>query len=184
MPCTGSRDTLDRPAPMSHEKAKVGRIVVGVDESASAAAALRWAAGADLDVTPRRAIAASAPASETRADTTSVRPSSPSCTGGSIDVNVERDPGTVNVTHQLEIGPFTFGEITADPFTGRPINPVIRLREFIELAKLAHQAGGRCPRRITSHPISFRSGEWTCAIGEFDDGSRRMVTVAKWRNWA
>ena len=41
----------------------------------------------------------------------------------------------------FEIGLFTFGEITADPVTGRPIDPAVRLREFIDLAKLADQAG-------------------------------------------
>jgi probable LLM family oxidoreductase len=41
----------------------------------------------------------------------------------------------------FEIGVFTFGEITADPHTGRPIDPATRLSEFIELAKLADQAG-------------------------------------------
>lgn len=41
----------------------------------------------------------------------------------------------------FEIGLFTFGEITADPVTGRPIDPATRLREFIELAKLGDQAG-------------------------------------------
>jgi alkanesulfonate monooxygenase SsuD/methylene tetrahydromethanopterin reductase-like flavin-dependent oxidoreductase (luciferase family) len=41
----------------------------------------------------------------------------------------------------FEIGRFTFGEITADPDTGRPIDPAVRLREFIDLAKLADQAG-------------------------------------------
>ena len=33
----------------------------------------------------------------------------------------------------FEIGLFTFGEITADPVTDRPIDPAVRLREFIEL---------------------------------------------------
>ena len=42
---------------------------------------------------------------------------------------------------KFEIGLFTFGEITADPVTGRPRDPAVRLREFIELAKLADQAG-------------------------------------------
>ena len=37
----------------------------------------------------------------------------------------------------FEIGLFTFGEITADPHTGRPIDPAVRLREFVELATLA-----------------------------------------------
>ncbi|UOY03240.1 LLM class flavin-dependent oxidoreductase [Blastococcus sp. PRF04-17] len=41
----------------------------------------------------------------------------------------------------FEIGLFTFGEITADPATGRPLDPAIRLREFIDLAVLADQAG-------------------------------------------
>ena len=41
----------------------------------------------------------------------------------------------------FEIGLFTFGEITADPVTGRPIDPAVRLREFIDLAVLADQAG-------------------------------------------
>jgi hypothetical protein len=44
-------------------------------------------------------------------------------------------------THPFEIGLFTFGEITADPLTGRPIDPAVRLREFIELAKIGDQAG-------------------------------------------
>ena len=41
----------------------------------------------------------------------------------------------------FEIGLFTFGELTADPTTGRPIDPAVRLREFIDLAVLADQAG-------------------------------------------
>ncbi|HET9733451.1 MAG TPA: LLM class flavin-dependent oxidoreductase [Acidimicrobiales bacterium] len=36
---------------------------------------------------------------------------------------------------------FAFGEITADPATGRPIDPAVRLREFLDLAALADQAG-------------------------------------------
>lgn len=41
----------------------------------------------------------------------------------------------------IEIGVFTFGELTADPANGRPADPATRLREFVELAKLADQAG-------------------------------------------
>jgi probable LLM family oxidoreductase len=41
----------------------------------------------------------------------------------------------------FEIGLFTFGEITADPITSQPINPAVRLREFIELAKIADESG-------------------------------------------
>jgi hypothetical protein len=42
---------------------------------------------------------------------------------------------------------------------------------------------GGTPPRIVSHPIGFGSGEWTCVIGEFEDGSR-MVSAAKWRDGA
>ena len=41
----------------------------------------------------------------------------------------------------FEIGIFTFGEITTDPSTGRHADPAVRLREFIDLARLADQAG-------------------------------------------
>jgi probable LLM family oxidoreductase len=41
----------------------------------------------------------------------------------------------------FEIGLFTFGEITADPTTGRPLDPATRLRELIRLAELADEAG-------------------------------------------
>ncbi len=47
----------------------------------------------------------------------------------------------MSVPRPFEIGLFTFGEITADPVTGRPIDPAVRLREFIELAKIADEAG-------------------------------------------
>jgi hypothetical protein len=43
-------------------------------------------------------------------------------------------------------------------------------------------AGVRAPQ-ITSHPIRFGAGEWTCVVGEFEGGGR-MVTVAKWRDGA
>ena len=42
---------------------------------------------------------------------------------------------------------------------------------------------GGTPPQIVSHPIKFGSGEWTCVIGEFENGTR-MVTVAKWRDGA
>ncbi|WP_284741780.1 MULTISPECIES: hypothetical protein [Actinomycetes] len=42
--------------------------------------------------------------------------------------------------------------------------------------------GGSVPQ-ITAHPIRFGSGEWTCVVGEFEDGSR-MVTVARWKDGA
>jgi hypothetical protein len=45
------------------------------------------------------------------------------------------------------------------------------------------QATGGTPAQIRSHPIKFGSGDWTCVVGEFENGSR-MVTVAKWRDGA
>ncbi len=42
---------------------------------------------------------------------------------------------------QFEIGLFTFGELTADAATGALLPPARRLREFIELARIADQAG-------------------------------------------
>lgn len=42
---------------------------------------------------------------------------------------------------------------------------------------------GGTPIQIKSHPTKFGSGEWTCVVGEFEDGGR-MVTVAKWRDGA
>jgi alkanesulfonate monooxygenase SsuD/methylene tetrahydromethanopterin reductase-like flavin-dependent oxidoreductase (luciferase family) len=41
----------------------------------------------------------------------------------------------------MEIGLFTFAELTADPVTGRPGDPAERLRDFVALAELADQAG-------------------------------------------
>jgi len=56
--------------------------------------------------------------------------------------------------------------------------------EHIEAMKAYVQSvGGGKPPQITSHPIAFGSGEWTCAVGEFEGGGR-MVTVAKWRDGA
>ena len=41
----------------------------------------------------------------------------------------------------FEIGVFTFKEITADPAIARPIDPAVRVREFIDLARLTDQPG-------------------------------------------
>jgi hypothetical protein len=58
------------------------------------------------------------------------------------------------------------------------------IEEHIQAMKaLVRDAGGGAPPQITSHPIKFGSGEWTCVVGEFENGSR-MVTVAKWRDGA
>jgi len=47
----------------------------------------------------------------------------------------------MSATRPFEIGLFTFGETTADPVTGRPIEPAVRLREFIDLAVVGDAAG-------------------------------------------
>jgi ketosteroid isomerase-like protein len=57
------------------------------------------------------------------------------------------------------------------------------IQEHIDAMKALVAASGGTPPQITSHPISFGSGEWTCVVGEFAD-ARRMVTVAKWRDGA
>lgn len=55
--------------------------------------------------------------------------------------------------------------------------------EHIDAMKAMVQATGGTPAQIRSHPVKFGSGDWTCVVGEFEDGSR-MVTVAKWRDGA
>lgn len=57
------------------------------------------------------------------------------------------------------------------------------VQEHIDAMKAYVESAGGTPPQIKSHPIAFGSGEWTCAVGEFEDGSR-MVTVAKWRDGA
>lgn len=42
----------------------------------------------------------------------------------------------------FEIGLFTSGDITADPVTGQPIDPAVRLRELIDLTRIADDATG------------------------------------------
>ena len=55
------------------------------------------------------------------------------------------------------------------------------IEEHIDAMKAMVQATGGTPAQIRSHPIKFGSGDWTCVVGEFENGSR-MVTVAKWRD--
>lgn len=57
------------------------------------------------------------------------------------------------------------------------------IQEHIDAMKAFTDAAGGTPPQITSHPIGFGSGEWTCVVGEFEGGGR-MVTVAKWRDGA
>ena len=71
-------------------------------------------------------------------------------------------------------------DVTVDVH-GQP--PTHGIEEHIDAMKAMVQATGGTPAQITSHPIKFGSGDWTCVVGEFENGSR-MVTVAKWRDGA
>ena len=64
---------------------------------------------------------------------------------------------------------------------GQP--PTRGLQEHMDACKEYVASVGGTPPQITSHPIAFGSGEWTCVIGEFEGGGR-MVTVAKWSDGA
>jgi len=64
---------------------------------------------------------------------------------------------------------------------GQP--PTSGIEEHIDAMKAMVQATGGTPAQVRSHPIKFGSGDWTCVVGEFENGSR-MVTVAKWRDGA
>ena len=57
------------------------------------------------------------------------------------------------------------------------------IREHIEAMKAFVKSTGGVPIQVNSHPIGFGSGDWTCVVGELENGSR-MVTVAKWRDGA
>jgi hypothetical protein len=51
------------------------------------------------------------------------------------------------------------------------------------IAAMKAMVGDGPPPQVKSHPIKFGSDDWTCVVGEFENGSR-MVTVAKWRDGA
>ena len=57
------------------------------------------------------------------------------------------------------------------------------IQEHIDAMRAFVETAGGMPVQITSHPIKFGSGAWTCVVGEFEGGGR-MVTVAKWRDGA
>jgi len=57
------------------------------------------------------------------------------------------------------------------------------IQEHIDAMRAFVEATGGTPIQITSHPVKFGSGQWTCVVGEFEGGGR-MVTVAKWRDGA
>ncbi|MEV6812210.1 hypothetical protein [Micromonospora sp. NPDC051296] len=62
-------------------------------------------------------------------------------------------------------------------------SPTHGVREHIDAMQAFVRSTGGTPVQIKSHPIGFGSGEWTCVVGELEDGSR-MVTVARWRDGA
>ena len=49
------------------------------------------------------------------------------------------------------------------------------IREHIEAMKAFVESTGGVPVQVKSHPIGFGSGDWTCVVGELENGSR-MVT--------
>ena len=57
------------------------------------------------------------------------------------------------------------------------------IREHIEAMKAFVESTGGVPVQVKSHSIGFGSGDWTCVVGELENGSR-MVTLAKWRDGA
>jgi len=57
------------------------------------------------------------------------------------------------------------------------------IEEHIDAMRAFVESTGGTPAQVKSHPISFGSGEWTCVVGEFENGDR-MVTVARWRDGA
>ncbi len=59
--------------------------------------------------------------------------------------------------------------------------PTRGIEQHIDAMKAYVESAGGTPPQITSHPIAFGSGDWTCVVGEFEGGGR-MVTVAKWRD--
>jgi len=61
--------------------------------------------------------------------------------------------------------------------------PTHGIGEHIQAMKALVESTGGAPVQVKSHPIRFGSGDWTCVVGELEDGSR-MVTLAKWRDGA
>ena len=57
------------------------------------------------------------------------------------------------------------------------------IREHIDAMKAFVAITGGVPLQVKSHPIGFGSGEWTCVVGELENGSR-MVTLARWQDGA
>jgi hypothetical protein len=50
-------------------------------------------------------------------------------------------------------------------------DPTRGIDEHIDAMKAFVESAGGTPPKVVSHPIAFGSGEWTCVVGEFGDGS-------------
>ena len=61
--------------------------------------------------------------------------------------------------------------------------PTHGIREHIQAMKAFVESTGGAPVQVKSHPIRFGSGDWTCVVGELENGSR-MVTLARWQDGA
>ena len=57
------------------------------------------------------------------------------------------------------------------------------VREHIDAMKAFVESTGGVPLQVKSHPIGFGSADWTCVVGELENGSR-MVTLARWQEGA
>ena len=57
------------------------------------------------------------------------------------------------------------------------------IREHINAMQAFVESTGGTPTQVKSHPIRFGSGDWTCVVGELENGSR-MVTLARWQDGA
>jgi hypothetical protein len=57
------------------------------------------------------------------------------------------------------------------------------IREHVEAVKAFVERTGVVPIQVKSQPIRFGSGDWTCVVGELENGSR-MVTLARWQDGA
>jgi hypothetical protein len=50
--------------------------------------------------------------------------------------------------------------------------PTRGIGQHIDAMKGYVESAGGTPPQITSHPIAFGSGSWTCVVGEFEGGPR------------
>src|SRR6266511_5663176 len=55
--------------------------------------------------------------------------------------------------------------------------PTHGIREHIQAMKAFVESTGGAPIQVKSHPIRFGSGDWTCVVGELEDGSRTAPSI-------